>query len=169
MRSHILFILLVFTVSGQLLAQNKDQEYFAKVPSRYVKPGLSPMQSIRLSYQQAPGNQWVKDAGELKLDLYRIKLNPRASVIISAGTWAGAKRQKHNLYEVNGSKAYEQTDYVYAAPTVSAGVSYGFFFPYFIAARFGVTKPWEAAYYKANLPILNTDGSGIKATDSEIN
>lgn len=164
----LILLLLSVGFTGQLSAQQKDLEYFAKVPSRYVKPGLSPMQTVRFSYQQTPGNQWIKDAGEMKLDLFKVRFHPRGAVIFSGGTWAGYKTQKKNLYEVRGDKAFEKTDYLFVAPTVSAGLSYGFFFPWFASARIGVLKPFEAAYYKAQLPIQYSDGSGIQTSESTV-
>lgn len=162
----LLFLLVL--LSNLAVAQNKSLEYFAKVPTRFYKPGLSPMQSIRFSYRQTPGNQWQKSVGEMKLDLFQVKFSRRASLIFSGSAWAGYKVQKRKLYKINEEQAYERTRYYYAAPSVSAGVSYGFFFPFYINARVGVFKPWEGAFYNAYLPVQYSDQQGIQTSESEI-
>lgn len=164
----IFFFLLLFVATVRANAQDKPLEYFAKVPTRFEKPGLSPMQSIRFGFIGTPGNQWVKQSGELKLDLIRVRLSKRASAIISASAWAGYKRQSRDLYKIRDEQAFERTNYFFAAPAISAGLSYGFFFPYYLNARFGVYKPWEAAYYKALLPIQYSDGQGIQTLENSI-
>src|SRR5262245_51997635 len=110
---HLLLLVLLLPACFRLSAQNKDLAYFAKVPTRFSKPGLSPMQSVRFTYQGLPGNEWVKHGGELKLDLFRIKISTRVSAIISGSAWTGYKKERHDLYEANGQKAYEQTQYTF--------------------------------------------------------
>jgi hypothetical protein len=166
MRSLLLSLMLLASI--RLSAQNKELEYFAKVPTRFLKPGLSPMQGIRLGYQGTPVSPWIKNAGALKLDLFRIKFSPRGSVIVSSAAWAGYKSQRHDLYKVIDEKAYERTRYYFVAPVLSAGVSYGFFFPYYLHAQIGILKPWEGAYYEANLPVLYSDQEGVKAMESKV-
>lgn len=164
----LLLLVLLLPACFRLSAQNKDLSYFAKVPTRFLKPGLSPMQSLRFNYMGMPGNKWVNHGGELKLDLLRIKLSTRVSAIISGSALVGYKRERHNLYKANGKEAYEQTQYYFAAPSVSAGVSYGFFFPYFLSVRAGVYSPWETARYKAVLPLQYSDQDGVKSRDAKV-
>lgn len=165
---HLLLLVLLLPACFRLSAQNKNLEYFAKVPTRFLKPGLSPMQSVRFTYLGMPGNEWVKHSGELKLDLFRIKLSTRVSAIISGSALVGYKRERHDLYKANGQEAYELTQYYFAAPAVSAGVSYGFFFPYFLSARLGVYRPWETARYKAVLPLQFSDQDGVSTREAEV-
>lgn len=166
MRKLSLLLLVLILATVQVSAQNKSLEYFAKVPTRFHKPGLSPAQSIRFGYRNTPGNQWVQNAGELKLDLVRVKLNKRSAFILSGAAWGGYKQQKRELYTVNGEEAFERTKYFFAAPSVSTGVSYGLFFPYYINAHLGVFKPWEGAYYQARLPIQYSDQQDIQTSES---
>ena len=168
MRQLFILLLLLGTFTQNLHAQHKSLEYFEKVPTKFYKPGLSPMQSIRFSYQGTPFNQWVKKSGEMKLDLFRIKLSKRSSVIISGAAWAGYKNQSRELYSVNGQQASERTNYYFASPALSTGISYGFFFPYYLNARIGFLKPWEGAYYKATLPIQYSDQDDVQTQESAV-
>lgn len=161
-------VILFFFIPAGLLAQNKSLEYFAKVPTRFEKPGLSPMQSIRLGYIRMPGNTWTPNVGEIKFDLFRFKFSPRASAIISTAAWGSFRREKRDLYEVNGEKAIERVNYYLIAPAASAGISYGFFYPYYVNARVGFFNPWRAAYYKSVLPIQHSESDGIETLKTGI-
>jgi hypothetical protein len=164
----LLLPILLLLTSGRLAAQHKSLEYFAKVPSRFIKPGLSPMQGVRFGFLGTPANQWLKNAGEMKLDLFRIPFSKRASLIISAAAWAGYKRQSRDLYRVRDEQAFERSNYFFAAPALSTGLSYGFFFPYYLNVRLGLYKPWEGAYYKANLPLQYSDQQGVQTAASTL-
>ena len=142
MRQLFILLLLLGTFTQNLHAQHKSLEYFEKVPTKFYKPGLSPMQSIRFSYQGTP--------------------------FISGAAWAGYKNQSRELYSVNGQQASERTNYYFASPALSTGISYGFFFPYYLNARIGFLKPWEGAYYKATLPIQYSDQDDVQTQESAV-
>lgn len=167
MRCTFMMLMLLLSAS-QLLAQQKSPEYFAPVPTRFHKPGLSPMQSVRFGLMSTPGNEWLKHSGELKLDLFRIRMSMRFSALVSGSVWAGYKRERKDLYTVRDEEAFERTNYFFAAPGMSAGVSWGFFFPYYLNARFGIYKPWEGAYYKAYLPVQYSDQQDIQTRETEV-
>lgn len=149
-------------------AQNPDLEYFAKVPTRYVKPGLKAGQGFHISRMGMPVNNWVTHPMELRFDVAQISLTKRASIILGFGGLLGYDYQKHTLYEVNDSKAVEKNNNYFAAPTLSGGIAYGFFFPYFISFRAGVYYGFEGAYYKAVLPMQISDQDGITVREEEV-
>lgn len=158
MRS-IITLVFALTFMSQVFAQQMELQYFAKVPSKYIEPGLSPLQGLKFGYQYFPQDLWVKDAGEIKLDLLKIRLLKYGAIILSGGTFGGYKTQQRDpVYKIS-----EKAEYYLLVPTFSVGISYGFLFPWFINARAGVMKPWEYAYTETTI----TNSSSIP-TVSEI-
>lgn len=159
--SSILFSLILFAVNS-LTAQDPGLEYFAKVPSKYKVPGLSPMKVFQISYLNIPSSLWVKNTVEMHSDLFRVKMNYRLSIIFSTGLYSGAKRQVHELYTINDKTAKERVNYFILSPIASISGSFAFSYPYFLRAGGGINSNFERANYKATIPEQVSGKDGIE-------
>lgn len=151
-----------------MFAQEPEEEYFARVPTKYTSRSLSSGQFFHISRLKTPLSRWQEHLLEVRSDVAEIQTGRTSSVLFSLGLLGGAAMEKNILYEVRDEKSKERVIYSFVAPSFSAALTQRFFFPYFISFRTGVCYGFDNATYKAKLPIQYSGGDDIETKDANL-
>lgn len=163
-----LFVLAVMTlVAATTYAQDVPDDYFKKLPSRYIRRNVKPAQLFYFGWTQGPPSDWVKNALELRMDVARIRINEYSNIAITPGIFAGLHTQEDDLYSVNGKTAVEKAEYQLVSPALSVAYNYGILFPYVMSFRVGGAYSMEKANYEANIPLQVRDAGAPNGIRTE--